>query len=368
MLKTKTLRIVAFILCVAVLCVSEKAYASDEDLYLEALEEKLVSSTRTAMVERGIFIESKTAQGRLTTQNSTMITNTIDVGTVEFVSYSQLYGTYINEGDKIAEIKVNIDRVAVNELAMRIERAEENLQTFIEENEELIKEYERIKNRSTNGREKELATLAYDKLMLSYATDKQLREEEIEKLKEEYEKYQRVNEKEYITAPSSGIIADYYNYNIHDTIYPGSYIARLYDVSKVMVYVDGASDKLRYNMPVTVVQTRGSKSVTLEGRVTSCRSAAITNDLVSPVALILLEGDPSELSIAHEVTVLYQSKCMENVLMVPKNAVEKDDYGTYVSVLKDGNSLKKYVTCGGENHDKVWIINGLTEGDTVIVK
>lgn len=368
MLKTKTFRLTAFIICVAMLCVSEKAHASDEDLYLEALSEEISDNTRTTQVERGDFIVSKTAKGKLTTQDQTRIYNTFDIGTVEFVKFSQSIGTYVNKGDKLAELKIVIDETAVKELEMRIDRAEENLTIYIEENKELIKEYDRIRKQSTDAEERELAALAYDRLAVSYDTEKEQREEEIEKMKNEFAGYQEINETEYITAPCSGIFGELADLHVKDTLFPGSYIGTVYDISKVIVYVTSSSDELRYNMPVKITQTHGSKAIILDGTVITYRNAAMNADLRSPVSMVLLTGDPKELSMMNEVTVSYQNKRMENVLMISKNAVYGDSNGYYVNILQDGMSCKRYVTYGGENLEKAWIVSGLEEGDICLVK
>ena len=69
-----------------------------------------------------------------------------------------------------------------------------------------------------------------------------------------------------------------------------------------------------------------------------------------------------------DVTVSYRSTDMKDVLVVNKSAVYHDSKGDYVYVYTNGNSIKRYVQTGGNNATVVWIVNGLVEGDLVVIK
>ena len=68
-------------------------------------------------------------------------------------------------------------------------------------------------------------------------------------------------------------------------------------------------------------------------------------------------------------TPMYYSEeeSVKQVVMVDRSAVHKDDNGSYVYILNDGILQKRYVLCGLSNVDHVWIIDGLTEGQTLVL-
>ena len=60
-------------------------------------------------------------------------------------------------------------------------------------------------------------------------------------------------------------------------------------------------------------------------------------------------------------------KTVENVIVIPKAAVEIEEDEYFVTVLKeDGSLLKTEFIPGGSNVESYWVLDGLTEGMRIV--
>jgi hypothetical protein len=58
---------------------------------------------------------------------------------------------------------------------------------------------------------------------------------------------------------------------------------------------------------------------------------------------------------------------LQEVLLVAKNAVHKEDGKSFVYLLEDDTVQKRYVVTGWGNTEQTWILDGLTEGQMLIL-
>jgi len=121
-------------------------------------------------------------------------------------------------------------------------------------------------------------------------------------------------------------------------------------------------------MSVLVSQAQSAGAVSLDGRVTTCKSSVLSPNLIGSTDYIEILGDMSLFDYGSDVTVSFRSIDMKNVPIADKSAVYHDNKGDYVYVYSNGNSLKRYVKTGGNNATVVWIVSGLEAGDTLVIK
>ena len=65
------------------------------------------------------------------------------------------------------------------------------------------------------------------------------------------------------------------------------------------------------------------------------------------------------------ITVVTATK--ENVLVVPNRAILRDANGKYVETLNGGTTSKIYITTGLSNQDYTEVVDGLKEGQAIVV-
>lgn len=374
MSKTDIRRIISVIICVAVILVitgTGEAVAMTDDggneLYFGALGEKEITKLVTADVVRGDFVISSAVKGQIVYKNTQAIFNTLDVGGTWFVRFTASRGDEVEKGDKIAEIAYEVDWLRVLKLKSDLETKKQQLESYTQNVKALLAEYAE-KAEKSSGREKELARLAYDRLEISYNEEVAARESEIGQLKAEYDKFEKLESPMYITAPCSGIIGDLSRLRASQSLSYYQYVGSIFSTDEIVVYIEGGSDLLRYNMPVTVSQVRGSETVNVEGRVVSCRNNSLSPNLLGTNDYIAIEGDASVFSINKDITVRFESVRMEDALIIPTKAIDSDNKGKFVYVAADGMSSKRYIVCGPNNGSETWVVHGLDEGEKVVIR
>ena len=369
MSRTKYLKTAALLLAavLAVGAVIPAEAGEDDELYFEALESQIELSVTTVRAERKTFEINGSCKATLEYENVSYVFNTIDSGTVYFEERLVDNGDYVHRGDALVRVRVSVGDVEADKLAREIEVLEENLENYIDVNQALLMDYE---DRAVNGAtesERRTAGLLYDRLSKTYEEELADKQSELDNLRNTYESYEESLESQYITAPIDGVVSGFARLRTDDKMSYYSYVCAVYDTSNVKVRVS-EGDKLTYGMAVTVVQGSGSEIISVEGRVVSSRNATLSANLIGSIDYIELLSDPSVFDVNEDTAVRFKSVYAENALVVPSKAVHVDSYGNYVYRYIDGKSVKRYVLTGGVNSEYTWIIDGLDEGDELVIK
>lgn len=83
---------------------------------------------------------------------------------------------------------------------------------------------------------------------------------------------------------------------------------------------------------------------------------------------IKVDNIPQGASFGERVVFELEVAKRENVLKVPKTAIHEYDNQIYVEKLENGMRVEKYVKVGVKTEDEVEIIEGLNEGEEIIVE
>lgn len=368
MSKTKFLRVPALVLAITMMIAAVPSTAADdEELYRDAVNNIVTRNITTAQVISGTFIINGSCKAQLECENVSYIFNDIDSDNVKFVEFKVKNGTRVKRGDVIAQVSVEVEDLEYDKLAIQLATEEANYEQYIDVNKGLLRDYEYRIEHAATADERETAQLLYDRLTVSFEEEKKRRDSEIENLRNTVNGYYENNGTEYITAPIDGVVSGLNRFRSGDKLGFYTYIGAVYDTDSVRVRVYGGS-QLAFNMPVTIVQSSAGSSVSVEGRVTSNNNATLAPNLIGSTDNVEILGDPSVLDINGDISLRFQTVTMENAVMVPRKAVSSDTGGDYVFRYENGMSVKHYILAGGINPDYVWVVDGLNEGDEVVIK
>jgi multidrug efflux pump subunit AcrA (membrane-fusion protein) len=89
-----------------------------------------------------------------------------------------------------------------------------------------------------------------------------------------------------------------------------------------------------------------------------------TKTVVEVWAQILDPDEVLKSGYTADITIVTGSP--EHMRLLPYEAVNQDDGGEYIFVLKNGTAVKRYITIGSELPDGVEVISGLLENEEVI--
>ena len=340
--------------------------ADDEDLYLGALEESIASNVKTATVERGEFIITGAVPASLSYSSNRGVFSEIYQGTVHFLEFLVRQGDVVKKGDPIAKIRVDIDEIEKEEVELNLDAAQKNLEEYISDTRMLLNQYKLAASEGSEH-DRRLAQLSYDRLEASFKAELEKREAQIDEYTLRLDEIEELASREYVYAPSDGVIGFTSGLRKNDVITAWSFLCVLNDPSQVKIIVEGGSELLRYNMPVKVVQSSGNKSIELTGRVVTMKSPAYSVNLMAQDDVIEVYGDTSQLSPGRDVSIRFDKIYMPDALMIPRTAVKTDKKGSYVNVYVNGFSSKRYVVIGGADGLRNWIVSGVDEGDIIIL-
>lgn len=376
MLKTKK-RLTALLLIVglavtAVIPSSRSAVYAEEggaydDLYMEALTNTTAKSLyKTETVRKGTFSIYYTTMPRPDYDDYSYLYNMIPVGDVEFVSYMSKKGDWLEVGDPVCKIEVKVDEARIAELEGDIQKEEDMLNTYAQTCEELLDKYDRMYQ--SGGSDAELAKLLYDRLKLEYDEEIKKRRESIDALQSEYDGLKMAQVMTEIPATAPGYVLHLESFVKGRRIEPYGFVGVMYRPDAATVKVEGGSDYLRYGLNAQLVQNDGKVTRTVDGMVVTSLDSSLPPSLIGKATVFDFGDRLREFNPQKDVILKVERVHMENALMVPNKAVYNDSHGDYVLVSVNGKKTRRYVLVGGSNDNDTWIVNGIGEGDSVIIK
>jgi macrolide-specific efflux system membrane fusion protein len=270
----------------------------------------------------------------------------------------------INVGDKVDRGQI-IARIEQDDLVAKVKLQEAILAEARAEETRLSKDYERDKQlqagHSISDQKFDLteglyemakarilkaqAELDFSKALLSYAT---------------------------ITAPIKGTVASV-NTIQGETVTTGlnaPTFIRIIDLDclEVLAYVD-ENDIGKVRLDQDAIFTVAAHPATeFKGKVTSIYpSATIQDNVVYYITSISVDNSERKLMPDMTANVLIFLDQRRGVLTVPNKAVQREGQRKYVIVLEKGQPEKRYVEIGWKDTSYTEILDGLREGDMVII-
>lgn len=261
----------------------------------------------------------------------------------------------VEKGQELAKIEVISDDIEIQRIERKIQRQQERLNRLLEEKK---------------------VTYSED-LLRSLNRLIETRQKTIEDLSEELKELTEYTGEIILTAPHAGIITDVTTIDTDEMISYNDKIVEIADQTQCYISVADENGQLSYGNETSISLMMG-KSVEKEitGTVVSVSNSVLSADMQSTQALILLsqedvaqiakqgstvnsDGDWSR----NRFEVRTQTRIINDVVLVPQNAVTVVDDETFVKV-KNSDGTATYVSfiAGGLEQNHYWVADGLSEG------
>ncbi len=131
------------------------------------------------------------------------------------------------------------------------------------------------------------------------------------------------------------------------------------DASKLKVGMEATAKVLDKDYKGKIVSIYDRKQFQDENRAGSQNSTSI--------ARVKLDQTPPNIRFGFSSQVSVNVSTKENVIIVPKTAIKYFDKTPYVKIMDGDKKTEKFVTLGIQNNDEVEIIDGVKEGEEVVV-
>lgn len=326
--------------------------------------------------------------------NSPIVRLEVDGREVSFGEYLVQGMDYVEEGDAIATVHVEVDKLVLEETRLHLQRLRERYQSAEVQMQKDLKDILDKKAITYNDYHKNILDIRYRQRQKDWEYTKFDYENQIEETQKELNKLTKVGEVYEVKADRSGFVNIENRYAAGKELWDGAYICHILDNERVYAVLERQADQFCYGMEVQLDTSMGmvtarvvnGGSWALYGNLESSRAvnkqsmtameaaweAAFGNSSnpKAPRAIFLLDfgEDVSDKKTGFNNMMLQGNlKTIENVITIPVKAVTQQNDQYYVTVLKeDGSLLRTEFIPGGSNGDEFWVLDGLTEGMQIV--
>lgn len=294
--------------------------AASQTLYLDALDNVKTGSQKFTTVRRGDFIMESTISAKIVYPKQKRVRYSFPYGNTYFIETVGGMSSRKKAGDVIAHIYVAIDEIQIATLERQMQRMEE---------------------RGETGNTYE---------------DYQKRLEEMQKALSQSE----------IVMEEDGILLEQDSYRGGTQI--SSYSIVVADPSERLLEVSNENKQFRFGQTVKVSAKIDGVTHTGTGTVITASAGTISEELAGTTAHIRLDEESEYLYDGTGIMVTVETVHMEDVLLLDASAAYIEN-GKQMAKVMDENGLHAVTFSFGRKSSSVyWVIDGLEEGDQILIQ
>ena len=210
------------------------------------------------------------------------------------------------------------------------------------------------------------ALLDYEILKLTQIQTLNLKKKALEIEELRLVNYEATIEASYIRASMTGVVTYIKRGFIGDSVTDFETLISVADITEMQVDYQGSqAHRFELGMPVELVY-RGQN---YSGRVTLTPDSVpveVRSNYVNS-AVFAIDTIPENYTMGDDVNISALLDSRENVIVLPKDAIKTFGTDDIVYVLEDGEKRERYISLGIESGTYVEVVQGLDEGDEVII-
>lgn len=337
-------------------------------------EERQYGSYIIEEVVTGTFCIVAKANAEFHIQDSAAAYADYEYGTMLFDKYVAIEGSYLEAGEAIAKVHINVSEADITAAGLAIQRMEERVEAdrLIYEKEDAI-----LKTKAYNTQGSQASGVAmreYEASLERHRQDIESQQKAIEKAKENLAKMEEADSITEITAPISGYVKDLTKLEYGKEIPSDMIVAIMEPENSGILTVSNEKNAFRYGKAVRVICKKDDLEKEFTGVVITPSLSSVATQASDRKARILLDDEGKEYLRENKVNTIearVNTVEQENALMVKMGSLErdaKDEDAFYATVVQeDGSFLRKKVIVGGISDDCYWVLEGLESTDSIVV-
>lgn len=295
----------------------------------------------------------------------------------KFLEYTVSKDDEVKKGDVLARFTIDKSESELTRLRLSLQRAKEQMNEGIRTREQAMEATRAELAAVTDAYEKTILELTLQKQEVELAQYKYRQQYSINQAQADYEEEYEQRTTDVLVSPVDGTVQELALKHVDDPVSPSEVLVTVIAGASEMYLVENVSGQLRYNMPVEVNIYGGHNATRVSGRVVAADDA-IPQTQRTGYALVQLDPHDYEVDKISRSTLVHAVwRQLDNVLTVPNKAVDMtaninlstigDDEIPYVKKLVDGAEKQRNITTGPSNMQSTLVIDGLEEGETVIL-
>lgn len=356
--------------------VKEEVNVSDylSEQALEGGEERQYGSYIIEEVTTGTFCIVAKENAEFHIQDSIAAYADYEYGTMLFDRFTAIEGSYLEAGEPVAEVHINVSEADIEATRLSIQRMEERVEAdrVIYEKEDAI-----LKRKAYGSQDSQVNGVAiweYETSLEYHRQDIESQKRAIEKAKEKLAKMEEASSITQITAPISGYVKDLPKLEYGNEMPNETIVAIMEPENSGILTVGNEKNVFRYGKTVKVICKKEKLEKEFTGVVLTPSQSSVATQASDRKARILLDEEGKEYLRENKVNTIevrVNTVEQENALMVKMGSLEvgvneKDAYYATV-VQEDGSFLRKRVIVGGISDDCYWVLEGLKSTDSIVV-
>ncbi len=276
---------------------------------------------------------------------------------------------YVEKGDVLAKVDMEISELDLEEMELKLKRLEEEYTQAVADYNE--RHEAAVENISVYNHPGKIDRIEIAQMELDFEQTKKNYEGRIADYKEQIKDMMALAATKEIVAPQSGLVISVSRLEAGQKLSSNTVICTIVPEDKIVL--EFADEGLLYGYGKELVMGVGanSKPNRTEYNVTviSSPGKALTQEWGKTTTKIAGDFNIREVLEKGALMVGGQTNVMENVLLVPAEAVTEDNSRYFVTVLhEDGSLEKRQFVPGGNNLDYYWVFDGLEQGTKIIIE
>lgn len=310
--------------------------------------------------------ESAAFSASVNVMETTVVRAEYTSGTMRLVQMvAERYG-FVEKGDVIANVSMETNELDLEELELKLSRVKDRYNEFKTEFETAHEEDR--KELSGDEYQGKIDRTKFYQAELDFARQEQNYLKQMEKYQEQIKELKELMNMTQIVAPTDGIVVEV-NRELGGTkLENGDMLAQIIPTDQIYMTFGDALSHYAYGNEVTFLVGRNVKAQEFGAKVVSTNGKALGSGWNKGISYIEASVKPYDVLTAGPFYVTAITNVMENVLLVPFDAVTVDNGKYFVTVLhEDGRLEKKQFLSGGNNTEYYWVYDGLEEGTSVLI-
>jgi macrolide-specific efflux system membrane fusion protein len=293
-------------------------------------------------------------------------------------------GDRVNQGDILAELHTDELQIQINNKLDEIEKAQLYLNMAELDYKDLEQQVKQARDEVEMAQDADTKSaaeanlLSLQKQQKSKELDLLNRKVSIKNLRADLDQLQENMSNSTLVAPIDGVITYMTTKTPDDDIPQGHQIFSITDRSKLYIRYQplNKAELARQSMGMKVqvgIEDENEQEILHQGEVVFMdpddKDRKPVEDVYLQKGMIWVEDLQEKARVGESVSVYITFASKENTLVIPRKAVQKHQGRNYVELLLDGQTkVEKDIVLGMSNVDYVEVLDGLAEGDEIILK
>lgn len=375
MSRNKTFRLLSFALAVLLLLTPAVSASGPED-EPEKEPQDIIDLSQIEQEETK-YQTAEVVRGTLTEQVYTVATKhypksydiRFEYGNAKFVEYTVSVGDEVKSGDILARFAITGSDAEYTRMKLDLQRTQEQTSEGIRERQRQIDQKNAQLAQTSDEYEKAILELTVKKMKIELEQYKYRQQRMIDQKSEACSEEGKRRTTDVLVSPVDGVVRQLTYKSADDPVSPSESLLTVSAEQEPMFVIPNETGALRYNMPVEFQIGSSPDATYLPGRI-------IAADDVLPMyertgyALVQLDPyDEEKYDIkVNGLKVIAERMRMEDVLIVPRGAMVTTGGERFVNKLVDGSIKKQRIAMVGSGDQGFWALEGVEEGETLVLE